>query len=104
MSYLRRTGAGSYNEEDSVTIEQVQEAADRGCIEKLLRPVDSIFSEYPKMSISGRDVSICRNGGTFSVTDISDGRYRVYDDNDAFLMVGQCENGIMKTVKSFFEV
>lgn len=104
MSYLRRTGAGSYSEEDSVTIAEVQEAAERECADKLLRPVDSLFARYPRVNIFGKNIAICRNGGAFNVTDIPDGRYRVYDDNDVFLMVGQCENGIMKTVKSFFEV
>ena len=104
MSYLRRTGAGIYSEADTVTIEQVQQAKEDGTLENVLLRVDSVFSEYPAVEISGRAVSLCLNGTSFPMEDTEDGRYRVYDDEGRFLMVGQCENGIMMTVKSFFEV
>lgn len=104
MSFLRRTGAGSYSEADAVTLAQVQEAADKGTLEELLRPVDSLFVQYPEVQIFGKNVSKCLNGTEFAMPDTADGKYRVYDENQKFLMVGQCENGIMKTVKSFFEV
>lgn len=104
MSYLRRTRAGSYVETDAVTLTQVQKAADNDSLHKLLQPVDSLFSEYPSIRISERNTALCRNGNAFSLNGTTDGRYRVYDENGGFLMVGQCENGVMKTVKSFFEV
>ena len=31
-------------------------------------------------------------------------RYRVYSEGGEFLMLGRVQRGIMKTVKSFFEV
>ena len=104
MSYLRRTGAGSYCEADTVTLQMVQETVDQGKLDEILRPVDSLFIQYPEVQISGKNLSRCLNGTEFAMPDTSDGKYRVYDENQKFLMVGQCENGIMKTVKSFFEV
>jgi tRNA pseudouridine55 synthase len=35
---------------------------------------------------------------------LQDGMYRVYGADGEFLMVGQAEQGVLKTVKSFFEV
>jgi len=104
MSYLRRTGAGSYSLADTVTLEQVQKAKENGTLESILRPVDSVFAEYPAVTISGRAVSMCLNGTSFKMENTADGRYRVYDEEGKFLMVGECFSGTMKTVKSFFEV
>lgn len=104
MSYLRRTGAGSYSLADTVTLEQVQKAKENGTLESILRPVDSVFAEYPAVEISGKAVSMCLNGTSFKMENTADGRYRVYDEEGKFLMVGECFSGTMKTVKSFFEV
>ena len=104
MSYLRRTAAGSYSLIDTVTLEQVQEAKENGTLESILRPVDSVFAEFPAVNISGRAVSLCLNGNSFKMEDVTDGTYRVYDEEGKFLMLGQCENGVMSTIKSFFEV
>ena len=104
MSYLRRTAAGIYSLSDTVTIEQVQKAKEDGTLENLLRPVDSVFAEYPAVTITGKAVSMCLNGNSFKMENTEDGTYRVYDGEGAFLMVGCCENGTMKTVKSFFAV
>jgi hypothetical protein len=45
----------------------------------------------------------CRNGNSFSVK-IADGTYRVYAQTGEFLALSKVEEGVMSTVKSFFEV
>lgn len=103
MSSLRRTMAGSFTLSDAVTLDEIQKAANEGRISEYIRPVDSLFSEYPEISIGGKILKLCLNGNEFSA-DIDDGLYRVYSDDNSFLMLGQCQNGIMKTIKSFFDV
>lgn len=103
MSYLRRTAAGIYTLSDAITIEQVQEAASSGMLESVLRPVDSVFAEFPAITVSGKDVSRCLNGNGFRYN-TENGKYRVYDSEGRFLLLGQCENGTVSTIKSFFEV
>ncbi len=103
MSYLRRTAAGIYTLSDAITIEQVQEAASSGMLESVLRPVDSVFAEFPAITVSGKDVSRCLNGNSFRYN-TENGKYRVYDSEGRFLLLGQCENGTVSTIKSFFEV
>ena len=104
MSALRRNAAGAFTEKDAVTIDMVEEAAESGGLQGLLRGVDTLFSEYPEMKISGKSVQLCRNGCDFQTKNAQDGMYRVYDDAGQFLMLGVCRDGRMKTVKSFFEV
>ena len=100
MSALRRTEAGGYRLEDSVTLEQVLACEDP---QRLLRPVDSCFAAYPTLTISGKALFLAKNGNRFR-TDAADGTYRVYDSEENFLLLGQAMGGQMTTVKSFFEV
>lgn len=103
MSSLRRTAAGSFTIADAVPLDEVISAASSGSLEGILRPVDSLFSEHPALTIDGEELRRCKNGNDFPAA-LSDGAYRVYDTDGKFLMLGRCEDGRMKTVKSFFEV
>ena len=103
MSSLRRVNAGVFSVENAYSLQQVQQAADEGNAESLLLPVDSLFSDYPSCTASESQVRRIKNGNDFKVA-VGDGKYRVYAPNGEFLMLGLAENGIMKTIKSFFEV
>lgn len=100
MSSLRRTEAGGYTLEDSVTLEEVLACKDP---QSLLRPVDSCFTDYPALTISGKALFLAKNGNRFR-TNAENGTYRVYDPDGRFLLLGQADHGEMATVKSFFEV
>lgn len=103
MSSLRRTKSGIFSVEDAYAIDVVQEAADRGELEKLLLPTDAIFDEYPKLSFNGGREKKLRNGNAVSIS-APDGRYRVYSESGEFMLLGDINDGVLKTVKSFFEV
>jgi tRNA pseudouridine55 synthase len=45
----------------------------------------------------------CCNGNSFSLN-LPDGTYRVYAQNGEFLALSQAKDGVMSTIKSFFEV
>ena len=100
MAALRRVTAGAYTIEEAVPLAQLVEAADP---EQYLRPVDSMFTEYPAVTLTPNQEKRCRNGGSFSIG-IDDGTYRAYGQNGEFLMLAKAENGTMQTIKSFFEI
>ena len=100
MAALRRVQAGEYTARESVPLQILLETEDP---EQYLRPVDSMFRNHPSVTLTENQEKRCRNGGSFSVK-IPDGTYRAYAKNGEFLMLAQVENGIMATVKSFFEV
>lgn len=103
MAALRRTAAGSYTTDNAIALHDLLERKEQGAdAEKLLLPLDTMFSQYPPLHLTPKQSKVCRNGGKFSVT-LADGRYRLYQQEE-FLALGQCENGIMSNVKSFFEV
>ena len=103
LSKLRRTAAGSYSVRDSHTLDEISELAKNGGLETILKPVDSLFEEYPCFALSEQQLKRWITGNSFEAS-LADGKYRVYDENGSFLMLGNVENGIMSTVKSFFEI
>lgn len=103
MSSLRRIEAGSFRVESALTLGQVQHWADEGRAEELLLPVDSLFTQAKKCTATPAMEKKLRCGNAVRTT-ITDGEYRVYAESGEFLLLGRVENGVMKTVKSFFEV
>ena len=100
MAALRRVQAGEYTIGEAVPLQQLLDAENP---EAYLRPVDSMFARYPAVTLTDRQEARCRNGGSFSVK-LAPGTYRVYSPGGEFLALSQVENGIMSTIKSFFEV
>lgn len=100
MESLRRVSAGSYTIEEAVPLADVVASENPGA---LLRGVDTLFTQYPAVTLTEKQTLRCRNGNSFSVTH-PDGTYRAYDGAGAFLMLAKVEDGVMSTIKSFFEV
>ena len=103
MSSLRRTKSGVFSVDNAYTIAEIQEAADRGEEEKLLLPIDTLFAGYPKLSVDADSEKKLKNGCIIN-TYSPDGRFRVYSEDGEFLLLGDVKDGVMKTVKNFFEV
>lgn len=104
MSSLRRLKAGSFTVEKALTLQQVQEAADTGRVTDLLLPVDTLFSLYPSLTVDAEGERRIRCGNELSLPDADDGTYRVYNVRGNFLALSAAEQGVLRTIKSFFEV
>ena len=104
MSSLRRTRAGRFSLSDCVTLETLQAAREREAHLELLRPVDSLFSDLPAVTLDDKWSLRCRNGGEIPAEGMPEGAYRVYGPDGEFLMLGTVQAGTLRTVKSFFEV
>ncbi len=100
MASLRRIAAGSYTLGQAVPLQTLIESDDPG---SFLQPVDSMFTEYPAVTLTEKQEIRCRNGNSFSVA-AQDGTYRAYGRDGEFLMLAKVEDGVMSTIKSFFEV
>ena len=104
LSSLRRTRAGRFSIADCVTLEEIQQAREQGNHMALLRPVDSLFACYPALYLGEKETLRCKNGAENAIPGMPDGDYRVYGPGNEFLMLGKSQNGVLRTVKSFFEV
>lgn len=63
MSSLRRVRACGFGEEDAVSLETLRDLAAGPGLGGLLRPVDSLFAEYPRAEASAAQAARFKNGG-----------------------------------------
>ena len=100
MAALRRVSAGSYTLQDAVSLSQL---IGSDCPGQYLQGVDTMFSQYPAVTLTEKQALRCRNGNSFSI-DLPEGSYRAYDKQGEFLMLAKVDGGVMSTIKSFFQV
>ena len=100
MQALRRTQAGEYTIAEAVPLQQLLEAAEP---ETYLRDVDTMFRGYPGVKLTVNQEKRCRNGNAFSVS-LPGGTYRAYSQSGEFLMLAKVKDGVMSTIKSFFDI
>ena len=100
MASLRRVTAGEYTIEEAVPLQELLDAENP---EPYLRRVDTMFRNYPTVTLTPNQEKRCRNGNAFSVA-YPEGTYRAYSQSGEFLMLAKVEEGTMTTVKSFFDV
>lgn len=100
MEALRRVRAGEYGIEDAVPLEQLLESETP---EQYLRGLDTMFAHCPAVTLTANQEKRCRNGNPFS-SPLPQGTYRAYSQSGEFLMLAKVEDGVMTTIKSFFEV
>ena len=100
MERLRRVQAGEYTIEEAVPLQELLDTAEP---EKYLRSVDTMFRNYPAVTLTANQEKRCRNGNPFSVK-MEDGTCRAYSQSGEFLMLAKVEDGAMVTIKSFFAV
>ena len=100
MESLRRVQAGEYSITEAVPLQELLDTESPG---NYLRDVDTMFRNYPAVTLTPNQEKRCRNGNPFSVK-MEEGTYRAYSETGEFLMLAKVENGVMTTVKSFFAV
>lgn len=101
MSGLRRTRAGGFDVKDALTLEEIERRGAENC----LLPVDALFAGRPIVLLKdARAEKALRNGMDVKFDAGREGECRVYAENGEFLALCREEGGILKTIKSFFEV
>ena len=100
MESLRRVAAGEYTVVEAVPLQTLLDTEEP---EKYLRGVDTMFRNYPAVTLTSNQETRCRNGNAFSVS-LAPGTYRAYSQGGEFLMLAKVDGGVMSTIKSFFQV
>ena len=100
MESLRRVAAGEYTIDEAVPLQTLLDTEEP---EKYLRDVDTMFRNYPAVTLTANQETRCRNGNAFSVS-LDSGTYRAYSQAGEFLMLAKVDGGVMSTIKSFFQV
>ena len=100
MEALRRIQAGEYTIAEAIPLQELLETTEP---EKYLRGVDTMFRQYEAVTLTEKQEKRCRCGNSFT-RPMADGTYRAYSHSGEFLMLAKVEQGVMSTIKSFFEV
>ena len=112
MEELIRTRVSRFKLEDSLTLSQVQELKEAGNLDKILVPIDEMFSDYEAITLKDEFMSFVYNGNTFmpkhvkQFIELVDGKMvRVYDDKDNFIAIYKFikEKYIFKIEKMFYD-
>lgn len=97
MHALTRTRAGVYDLFEAVTFEQIERARDDGTLESLFRPTDSLFVDYPAVTLNAEGRDRAARGATVferqtdGLAQFAPGTLcRVYADG-RFLMLGRVD-------------
>ena len=103
MSKLERTKSGRFDIKDAYTLLQIEEMLENGDMGFLV-PVDVVFEEYERLTITEKKAKKMCNGIQISVQGLVEGKtYRVYDEKGNFLTISKAENGLLKILKTFYQ-
>lgn len=100
MAALRRISVGNYRVREAQTVESLA-AMPREDAERVLMPLDSLFSRHPAVRLDAGQERLCRNGLAFACEQ-PDGTARFYGADGAFLMLGEIRDGTAYAIKRFF--
>ena len=100
MKELRRVSAGEYTITEAVPLQTLVEGENPS---QYLRSVDTMFRNYPAVTLTENQEKRCRNGVAFTMN-LSEGKYRVYAGNGEFLALSHMVDGKLTTIKSFWTV
>ena len=100
MASLVRSAACGFSLTEAYPLAEVLQHPDPA---SLLRPVDALFADRPKLTLTERQTERLSHGGSFS-TSAQPGEYRAYGPDGAFVALCKVEEGTLSAIKSFFEV
>lgn len=92
MTSLERIRSGQFTKENAYTLEQIEKIRDEGSLDSIIIPVDSVFSELPRLIVTGETQNKILNGNLIYINEckklglsdcFSEGnKIRVYKEND----------------------
>lgn len=97
LTKLMRTKACGYSLENTITIEQLQEARANGTIDSLIIGVDSVFNHLDRIDLSDELAQRIFNGATSRISK-PDGDYRAYHKDNFYAVVNVTDKkmGVVK--------
>ncbi len=113
MTALRRTRACGFSEEQALPLEKLRAMAAAGELRRALRPVESLFEDYPAVRVSPAQAARFCNGGSLAVDRLRvprvaltpETRFRIYGSDGRFLGLSKAdpERGELRFLKLFAE-
>ena len=102
---LRRTLANSFTAEQTLTLEELEQAVADGRLEEYILPLDKALEYYPAVTVSEKQAVRFLNGGALALERLGSmgeriaenpGYYRVYSPDGVFLGLGEAQEEELK--------
>lgn len=113
MASLVRTRVSSFYLEDAITLGELEELRDKEELETCVKPIDTVFADYPSVTVSKKAEKLLYNGNKIPLRDCRgdsswnpEGTCRVYDTEGHFIGIYQKESRqeSLKPYKLFFDL
>ena len=100
VTYLRRTKAGPFAEEQAISLDKLNEIANGAPLKDLLLPLEAGLDDIPALSLDPEQAQAARQGRVVSGMPHADGLYFAKSGNVPVALV-EVEGGTMKVVRGF---
>ncbi len=108
MTELVRTSSGGFTLDECHTLEEIQNAADKGRIDELIIPIERVFDSLPKLHLNQVQTRMYCNGVKLDISRINNilpgaDRYSVYGADGCFVGTANIDRdgGILRVEKNF---
>ena len=112
MQSLRRTRAGGFVISEAFTLGQLQQLKDQGRLSEVIRPVDSVFEDFPLLHIGNAFSGLLENGNVIEPAQTAEGaayttgkwvRFYRQDNSFAGIYAYDPEKNQYRPVKMFLD-
>ena len=103
MNSLVRTASGMFKIESSYSEEEIIKAKENGELEKLVTPIDELFSDYPKIKLNEKQSQLVKNGVRIKFDAAQGQKYRLYDNFGNFIAISEFKDCVLVLNKAFWD-
>ncbi len=100
VTYLRRTKAGPFREEQAISLDKLNEIANGASLQDLLLPIEAGLDDIPALSLDPEQAQAARQGRVISGMPQADGLYFAKSGPVPVALV-EIEGGAMRIVRGF---
>ena len=100
VTYLRRTKAGPFREEQAISLDKLNEIANGAPLQDLILPIEAGLDDIPALSLDPEQAQAARQGRVISGMPQADGLYFAKSGAVPVALV-EIESGTMKIVRGF---
>ena len=102
MTSLCRTASGPFRLSDCFTLEELETRKEAGDLAGCIRPVEMLFRDLPRVTLSPAEEADMRNGRRFP-SPLPPGRVAAFSESGEF--IGGCEmrEGACRLIKGFYD-
>ncbi len=100
VTYLRRTKAGPFREEQAISLDNLNEIGKGARLEDLLLPIEAGLDDIPALSLDPEQAQAARQGRVISGMPHADGLYFA-KSGDVPVALVEIEGGTMRIVRGF---